>query len=114
MSIISSHARGITSRLPERCVPHQARLHALLASVMRRTHQCARAQVKVHVHKLACTTQEVARTVPKENPSLRQSDVRRTSACSAAQLQVSRAQARSHHARVRFAPPKGESEPAPV
>ena len=48
MSIISSNARGITSRWPE---------------------QCARAQVKVHVHKLAFTTHEVARTVPKENPT---------------------------------------------
>jgi len=81
---------------------------------MGRTNQCARAQVKAHVHKLACTTQEVARTVPQENPSLRTSDFRRTSAFSAAQLQVSRAQARSRRARGRFAPPEGESEPAHV
>src|SRR6516165_4849316 len=86
MSIISSNARGITSRLPERCGPQQARLNALLASVMRRTNQCSLAQVKVHVHKLACTTQEVARTVPKEHPSLRTSDLRRTSCISPAQI----------------------------
>ena len=114
MSIISSKARGITSRWPERGVPPQARLHALLASVRRRTHPGARAHVKVHVHPLAFTTHEVARTVPKADPSLRQSDVRRTSACAAAQLHVSRAPARAHRARGRFASPEGESEPTQI
>src|SRR5215472_15719502 len=109
MSIISSHARGITSRLPERGVPQQARLHALRASVMRRTNQCSRAHVKVYVHTLAFTTQEVARTVPKEHSSLHKSDFLGTSSFSAAQLQVAHAPARAHRARVRCAPPEGAS-----
>src|SRR5262245_29046850 len=114
MLIISANARGIPSRLPERCVPQQARLHARLASVRRRTTPCARAHVKVYVHKRACTTQEVARTIPQEHASLPTSDVLSTSACSAAQLNFARAQARSHRARIRCAPPEGACEPAPV
>jgi len=81
---------------------------------MRRTHPCARAHVKLYVHKRACTTQEVARTIPQEHASLPTSDVLSTSAYSAAQLNVARAQARSHRARIRCAPPEGASEPAPV
>src|SRR5262245_8920732 len=86
MLIISANARGIPSRLPERCVPQQARLHARLTSVRRRTNPCARAHVKVYVHKRACTAQEVARTVPQEHATLRQSDVRRTSCISSAHI----------------------------
>ena len=67
-------------------MPQQVRLHVLLASVMRRTNQCSRAQVKLHVHTLACTTHKVARIVPKEHSSLRKSDFRRTSCISPAQI----------------------------
>ena len=94
MSIISSHARGITSRLLERWGSQQARLHALRASVMRRTHHCARAHVKWHVHQRAGTTPAGARPVPKAPASRPTSDCRRTRCSSPAPIGSHGARAR--------------------
>ena len=88
---------GITSRLLERCRSQQARLHALRASVMRRTNHCARAHVKWHVHQRAGTTPAVARTVPQAPASRPTSDCRRPRCSSPAPIG-------SHGARARHDP----------